>query len=237
MAHRHCLVLVFGVPLTRCTNQKATASFVTQPKKAQPEMKAACAAALALALAVVLASPAAAFYEKNSAVVTLVRFPLVFLNIFFFFCVADAGLNPTQTPDNFKDEVLDSAHLWIVEFYGMKNATRQSTLTDNKKYTAPWCGHCQRLKPDYEKAATNLKGLVKLGAVDCDAEQNKPLCGQYGIQGFPTIKVFPSQPAPNKKEKKPTGTDTHADQALIQSKQTTRASARPVPSSSLPPLS
>jgi len=85
VAHRHCLVLVFGVPLTRCTNQKATASFVTQPKKAQPEMKAACAAALALALAVVLASPAAAFYEKNSAVVTLVRFPLVFLNIFFFF--------------------------------------------------------------------------------------------------------------------------------------------------------
>jgi len=35
-----------------------------------------------------------------------------------------------------------------------------------------------------------LKGLVKVVAVDCDQEANKPVCGSQGIQGFPTIKVF-----------------------------------------------
>uniref|UniRef100_W5NIX5 protein disulfide-isomerase n=1 Tax=Lepisosteus oculatus TaxID=7918 RepID=W5NIX5_LEPOC len=50
------------------------------------------------------------------------------------------------------------------------------------------CGHCQRLTPDWKKAATALKGVVKVGAVDAD--QHKSLAGQYNIRGFPTIKVF-----------------------------------------------
>lgn len=33
-----------------------------------------------------------------------------------------------------------------------------------------------------------LQGVVKLGAVDAD--QHKALGGQYGVRGFPTIKVF-----------------------------------------------
>jgi protein disulfide-isomerase A6 len=33
-----------------------------------------------------------------------------------------------------------------------------------------------------------LKGIVKLGAVDADAHRD--LGGQYGVKGFPTIKIF-----------------------------------------------
>lgn len=33
-----------------------------------------------------------------------------------------------------------------------------------------------------------MKGIVKVGAVDADA--HKTLGGQYGIRGFPTIKIF-----------------------------------------------
>lgn len=33
------------------------------------------------------------------------------------------------------------------------------------------CGHCKRLAPEWKKAANNLKGKVKLGHVDCDAEK------------------------------------------------------------------
>lgn len=36
-----------------------------------------------------------------------------------------------------------------------------------------------------------LQGIATVGAVDCDVESNKPLCGQYGVQGFPTLKFFP----------------------------------------------
>ena len=71
---------------------------------------------------------------------------------------------------NFKTEVLDSDEMWFLEFY------------------APWCGHCKQLTPTWEKVAKNLKGVVKVGAIDADAEQS--LGQKYGIQGFPTIKFL-----------------------------------------------
>ncbi|KAI9105767.1 thioredoxin-like protein [Phlyctochytrium arcticum] len=76
------------------------------------------------------------------------------------------------TPKNFKQEVLDTQHVVLAEFF------------------APWCGHCKNLAPEYKKAASKLSGLAKVVAVDCDVESNKPICGQYGVQGFPTIKIF-----------------------------------------------
>lgn len=57
------------------------------------------------------------------------------------------------------------------------------------EFYAPWCGHCQNLKPAYEKAAKNLDGLAKVAAINCDEDENKPLCGQFGVQGFPTLKI------------------------------------------------
>lgn len=59
------------------------------------------------------------------------------------------------------------------------------------EFYAPWCGHCQRLTPEYVKAAKHVGGLVKLGAVDCDDSSNQQLCSRFGIQGFPTLKVLP----------------------------------------------
>lgn len=61
--------------------------------------------------------------------------------------------------DNFEEMVLKDDAYWMVEFF------------------APWCGHCQQLAPEYEKAAKDLKAgeRAKLGAVNCDAE--KDLCG------------------------------------------------------------
>ncbi|KAL5729796.1 protein disulfide-isomerase [Ranunculus cassubicifolius] len=71
---------------------------------------------------------------------------------------------------NFDELVLKSKDLWIVEFF------------------APWCGHCKKLAPEWKKAANRLKGKVKLGHVDCDAD--KSLMSKFGVQGFPTILVF-----------------------------------------------
>lgn len=67
------------------------------------------------------------------------------------------------------------------------------------RFYAPWCGHCQNLKPAYEKAAKNLEGLAKVAAVNCDDDSNKPLCGRMGVQGFPTLKIV----TPSKKPGKP----------------------------------
>ncbi|KMZ61116.1 Protein disulfide isomerase-like 2-3 [Zostera marina] len=73
---------------------------------------------------------------------------------------------------NFDDLVIKSNDLWVVEFF------------------APWCGHCKKLAPEWKKASNNLKGKVKLGHVDCDAE--KSLMSRFSVQGFPTILVFGS---------------------------------------------
>ena len=53
---------------------------------------------------------------------------------------------------------------------------------------AAQCGHCKSLAPEWKKAATQLKGTVRVGAVDCD--ENKELASKYGVKGFPTIKTF-----------------------------------------------
>lgn len=74
------------------------------------------------------------------------------------------------TSNNFKDEVLDSDDVWLVEFF------------------APWCGHCKNLAPHWKKAAQKLVGKVKMGTVDATVEQS--LAGEYEIKGYPTIKVF-----------------------------------------------
>lgn len=57
-------------------------------------------------------------------------------------------------------------------------------------FVAPWCGHCQKMAPEYSKAALGLHPLVPLYAVDCDAAKNKRLCADQGVKGFPTVKVF-----------------------------------------------
>ena len=51
-------------------------------------------------------------------------------------------------------------------------------------------GPCKALAPEWAKAAKAMKGGVSFGAVDCDVEANKGLCGQFQIKGFPTIKTF-----------------------------------------------
>lgn len=49
--------------------------------------------------------------------------------------------------------------------------------------------HCQKMAPEYEKAALGLYPLVPTYAVDCDRKTNQKLCAQQGVQGFPTVKV------------------------------------------------
>ncbi|XP_059559903.1 dnaJ homolog subfamily C member 10 isoform X2 [Myotis daubentonii] len=75
------------------------------------------------------------------------------------------------TPQAFNEKVLQGKNHWVIDFY------------------APWCGPCQNFAPEFELLARMIKGKVKAGKVDCQA--NAQTCQKAGIRAYPTVKFFP----------------------------------------------
>ncbi|XP_061341914.1 protein disulfide-isomerase-like [Gastrolobium bilobum] len=80
----------------------------------------------------------------------------------------------TLDHSNFSDTVTKHNFI-VVEFY------------------APWCGHCNKLAPEYEKAASILSShdpLILLAKIDANDEKNRELANEFDVKGFPTIKIL-----------------------------------------------
>jgi len=75
-------------------------------------------------------------------------------------------------PDNFESVVLDETKDVFVEFY------------------APWCGHCKRLTPIWDKLSGVFKGDSNVVIASLDADAHKDLGSKYGVTGFPTLIYF-----------------------------------------------
>jgi len=84
-----------------------------------------------------------------------------------------SGDTVVLTDASFEKEVMqDTKNVWFVKFY------------------APWCGHCKSIAGVWDQLASQLKGKVKVAKMDATVEKAIP--GRFGVQGFPTIKLFPS---------------------------------------------
>lgn len=106
--------------------------------------------------------------------------------------VAAADSDVTQLKKSTFDDFIKSNDLVLAEckhpgFSSFLRLARTNQLSF--PVFAPWCGHCKALAPEYEEAATTLKDKnIKLVKVDCTEESD--LCGTYGVEGYPTLKVF-----------------------------------------------
>lgn len=65
------------------------------------------------------------------------------------------------------------------------------------KFYTDWCGYCKRLAPTWDKLIgeydnTELNGKkIRILSVDC--EKYKSIGKEFGVEGFPTIKVISSE--------------------------------------------
>ena len=71
------------------------------------------------------------------------------------------------TDSNFKETVLDSGQVAIVDFW------------------AEWCGPCKAIGPMIEEISTEFAGKAVVGKVDVDS--NPETAMKYGIRNIPTI--------------------------------------------------
>ena len=74
------------------------------------------------------------------------------------------------TDDNFKQEVLDSDGVAMVDFW------------------AAWCAPCRMVAPVVEELAADYDGQIKVGKLDVDANQVTAM--QYSVRSIPTILFF-----------------------------------------------
>ena len=71
---------------------------------------------------------------------------------------------------NFDDVVFSSNEIWMI------------------KFSAPWCYHCNLMKPAWTAAAKEMDGKVRFAVVNAD--KNRSLARRFFVKMLPTIKYF-----------------------------------------------
>ncbi|EKX39937.1 hypothetical protein GUITHDRAFT_143103 [Guillardia theta CCMP2712] len=105
--------------------------------------------------------------EVSDSLVPLVRPPQVLCLL-----ALAQGSSVVTLDDNFDSETSDPSVAWFIKFY------------------APWCGHCNAMKADWENLAEiySDSDVMKIGQVDCTSETGKGICERHGVHGYPTLK-------------------------------------------------
>ena len=84
--------------------------------------------------------------------------------------------------DKVSNSITDTS---VVKIENFSDSNRKLVL-----FYAPWCGYCKKLKPDWDKLTDSYPEIVT--KINCDEDKNKEIANQNNIEGYPTIKYFPT---------------------------------------------
>ncbi|XP_075069351.1 protein disulfide-isomerase TMX3 [Mixophyes fleayi] len=101
-----------------------------------------------------------------------------FLATALLFLLASSSAFVEDLDDTFKETRQDD--IWIVDFY------------------APWCGHCKKLEPVWNEVGIEMRksgSPVRVGKMD--ATIHSSIASEFGVRGFPTIKLLKGDMAYN----------------------------------------
>ena len=59
-------------------------------------------------------------------------------------------------------------------------------------YYAEWCGHCQTMKPEWQKVVSNMQKSGKINLADVKSDFIEDLPYKPQVDGYPTIKMYNS---------------------------------------------
>ncbi len=88
--------------------------------------------------------------------------------------------------------------------WGVEHKDQVSTLTKSNfedfikknkyvfvKFYAPWCGHCKAMASSYAKLAEKMNNQADgIPIAELDATEHGEIAEKYGVQGYPTLKLF-----------------------------------------------
>ena len=127
------------------------------------------------------------YTDQNSLGIILERFNVILIRNIFHISGGGSPLYDSNDKivllnnTNFQSVVCGSGTAWLVEFY------------------SSWCGHCIHFAPTFKTLALDVnswRGVMAMAAIDCAMEANMPICREYEVMGYPTIKFFtPNTPA------------------------------------------
>lgn len=131
---------------------------------------------------------------SNSNICIIVSVVILIIVIILFAIFFPRNINKNLTNENFVQMTDDESVNQYTEEY--ENDVVKESFTSNKKtfvmFYAPWCGHCKRTMPAYQRIIDSYKNDQNITVIKVDCDQNKNIARDHGIQGFPTFRLYPT---------------------------------------------
>ena len=126
--------------------------------------------------------------KLNNVTKSVMSNPLVLVTLVLFVLLIILAVIRVFLP-NFSTGIGLNAHFGSIKGGINLEAFQNENQPSLVIFKAEWCGHCKRTMPEVQKLMNKNLENVKIVVVDSD--QQPDLVKAHGVQGFPTIRMYP----------------------------------------------